>query len=391
MTKAIQLIHIPAVSETLTWRFHRQRLQRVTLFEALLDWNRKLALDGSVVVVTHSPQEFDSLAQVAESYGAICLLKPPTPTAGIISQVLAETGGSCLEFIRFTSMLLPDSLRVQLRKHHEELRSDFTEASNVPEATSPLLFSVNMTQMLGTLPISGEISFSQLFQNLREAAGANALGEDDLPARGVTFDFVTHYACPREELPWTIYLDRPDEIQLAIRLFEARSQATADSEVLSLLRTYKRDISKLLQSRFAFARPASSGNSRSSGRSTGKPVKVLYVANRSAYSGAEECFLRMVEGFQSSDVAARSVIACSGLFSRRMADLGVHTTVLEFALHEPKIATVNYFDEVLAEERPDVVHLNGDVGQAILLSVARTRIPLVPLPSKIGVAPKIRC
>ncbi|HPT25754.1 MAG TPA: glycosyltransferase family 4 protein, partial [Bryobacteraceae bacterium] len=153
-----------------------------------------------------------------------------------------------------------------------------------------------------------------------------------------------------------------------------RCRTNRESDEIELLKHYKRKMVQVLEDRYRFAAREAEDDR---GKAAMQGLRVLYVANRSAYSGAEETLVRMVESLVRRGVEAHAVVAQSGMYAERLQGAGAVVQVTDSDFADARVTTVRHFDTVLEQVAPEVIHLNGACGQAILLSAARKKIPVI--------------
>ncbi len=375
----IALLKLPAISESIARQFCELELDGAVILRHLLEWWNTRMPRAPLWVMTHNRQQAERLLPLYSSSPSRLVFYPPSTEAKAVDHIMSLVPSETdLMVIRPATIFLPDDLFDRIADHHESAGSDFTDVVHAPLYSSPYIVSRRLSAFLAQLPTGGEdLGVRSFVQRLLRVTARAEASDVPVNVRAEPFDFTAHYNVEPCDLPWALPTDNPENTGLLLAYLRRRLAAHSREEALGLLKQYKHDLVSRIERRYrALFRKRRSGG-RQGGARRNFPMNVLFVSHCSAYSGAEECLVRLVEHLDRTRVTPHALVGMSGTLVNQLRLAGAHVHVAERPFADPTAVNVEWLRSVLSEVEASVIHLNGPCGQAVLLAAALQSVPIV--------------
>lgn len=239
---------------------------------------------------------------------------------------------------------------------------------------------------IGAAPLGAETialnrSFAKLCRHPSLSPGGNAPAslcrylktlerEHTPPFRVHLMEVPTASVRHTEDMPSSIDLNRPEHRQA----FTAMCNSYDPLDGGKNLRTFRMHLLAEF-ARMRIAIRAISGHNTA--RATVEHPRVLLLSNQAAFSGAEESICQCWMRLDPVLFERTAIIGCPGFFSERLRSSGVKVFDIPSNLGADLLSSRLFFNGLLDQLNPDLVHLNAPTCNHLVWEIARRGIPMV--------------
>jgi glycosyltransferase involved in cell wall biosynthesis len=300
--------------------------------------------------------------------GADCVIRaaPSRNPSTAAHEIAAQTGAGVVAIASLQTALAPRDLLPKCVAFHVAAGRTFTEVVGLPAGCSLDLFDAGLLSEASGFPAKiapggpGDV----VRRILEAGTSVGAAVPESL--RAGQFVLAEHYPIDPRDLPESILFTSKDELEVLQRVVASRLDGA--EEDIEFFRRWKHE---------AISRTERLRRPRVAGAASGGPLRVMYVSNPSAYSGAEESLVQAICGVRSLGVEASAVIGKEGRFTQRLRDSGVKTWCPNHDFSRPDRSSIRAFKEAVSGARPDVFHINGYSGLTAPAVAEMLDIPVV--------------
>jgi glycosyltransferase involved in cell wall biosynthesis len=285
-------------------------------------------------------------------------------------------GASAVVLVRLASGFAPPSTCALAYKHHLEHGNTYTWVAGLPSGCSVSVFDSPLLEGLSEVSLSlGLTDPDQAVQ--RMLALAEVAGQEiPFSLRAFPINAADLFGWTSTEIPTAIPLDDELDVRFAEHALPDNASAEATSQAIDIFASYKR---RLIERELEH-KAVSSTQSWSLPRARSQPYaprKILYVQGPAAFSGAEQCLCSLVRHIDRSRFRPSAVLSREGVLATSLRDQDVIVTLTHQDLTRPTVSSFRRLSVCLEEVRPDVLHVNGRHGTALLCAAAAHSVPIV--------------
>lgn len=110
---------------------------------------------------------------------------------------------------------------------------------------------------------------------------------------------------------------------------------------------------------------------------TAERPRILFISNRSAFSGPEQALCHLAGAIDKAQFDLHALIALDGTFSSRLRRAGVAVHCAERDFGKDRLESVACVVERLATVQPDLIHINSPVGAPTVYAASILGIPII--------------
>jgi glycosyltransferase involved in cell wall biosynthesis len=363
------VLFLEPVSDSLYAPPHLKALHGLTLAER---WDRHFSAScySRRVIIAHTEKQLSQLG-VRCSLGAEVHV---ASTSTMICALLETATKSAIHHLALTALgtiLSPVADLDYVLTQHIEQDNEFTWSRGLPIGAGTWVFTINLLKQLSKLHVRGLPRHPGLAcQKLRAAVASRELTEMPFSIREEAVDVPLRHGVEPTELPLAITLDRDDELSIAQTVAQDQS-APIGLRSLQKWKSVEITRNEQLYGLAPFVRSRACRHPRCRPR-------VLYVATKCGYSGAEESLSQLVRKIDSDRFDRVALLSMPGRLQEELESAGASTTIMPgLSLWPPSYKCYAAVRRYIKAVNPTVAHLNGDEGIPVLWTLIEQQIPFV--------------
>lgn len=266
--------------------------------------------------------------------------------------------------------ILPDcSLTLSLLRCHREAHMEATLSSEYPLGLLPEIYEVSGLQRLVELQLPDDLSKN--FASVMTTANELFHEEEDSKDLQFKIDWINTEALPSgpalEKLPSRLLIDNAISRLAAERVLKKMGPKIFYNSSEAIL--FKEELLNLENSiSFDF-------NAFTSIQTTAIPI--LYVTQFGAFSGAEQSYANLIIHLDRTRFQPFVVLKEKGVLSEKLMAAGVPVEIADFNFLALTPWNTRYFDTLLKKARIKLIHINGIMGDSVVMAAYYAGIPLV--------------
>lgn len=365
------ILYLECVSESLGPGHYLSPYHGRPLIEWTLDQLKgSRFLEG--VIVVHSRAQRDEFANLD-----IGNFRIVTAQSGLMTDAVCEVARresmSHVALISVASPLMEVELLDEMIEQHLSMNNDLTWARGITVGVSPWVISRRLLERVADLTFSWLPKHPGLAcQKLRAAVAEKVLPSMPFEMRELAFDCLSRFGVSATDLPLSISLNRPGSMAVMMEVLE--SQLEARSKGLSALVRWK--IVEIRKNEELFGLGQAK---RIVGRVSSPKRRILYIASRCAYSGAEESLVQLVRRLDSEQFEKYVLLGSTGRLHEELVKAGAVVEICEDlpSVSKPLFSSFANIKRTFRRINPSIVHLNGIEGAQVMWNALELSIPIV--------------
>jgi glycosyltransferase involved in cell wall biosynthesis len=380
---ALYCVYLEPVSMSIAKRWYFEELQTGQPFIAwLVGALRKRLIGENIVLLCHSTAEqrvMSSLAgkdvetTVTARFQQLAALAELTSNNGTKDIVLLPPG----------VCFAPHDLLKRVYNHHVTLGNSVTVVRGLPKGVGPYVLDRSFFALMSDLKWSGmPADPGALAEFLTSYQECDPQGRP-LPICAQPFDASKEYGIGHSDLPKAISFEVvrtsmgiPSGMDLARAVINEVKGLESDSMGLEALRMWRRIEQEEGQRRrgqlLRSVLPVSPQLRKNSSL-----VRILFVSNPSAFSGAEQSLCELIAKLNTNKFELFALVGAEGHFTNLLRSLGVSVICPggDFAAESPE--NVLYTMSVFKNVQPDIAHFNAPRGVSPMIAALLCDVPVV--------------
>ncbi len=372
----VLVIYDEPFSSSIHYRPFFQSLEDEFLFPFLCSRIRVASQIERIIVLHHYDEE-----RIDRRFAASLEVAGVTPVRALykdrlqsVSAYLQSTNTAVAVLANFEGLLFPADLSSVLLDRHIITGNDFTSA--ISTIDGPRLSAVS-AGFIGNIAefsaLSGYIDLEPAVEKV--LAWTRVTGQQSpISLRTDYVDVRGTYKLKARDFPDRMEYLWPREVECLVRSLKTLRPLTLEKEragdLLRALRfAHTQDRNSLLAlGPSTFTLPDENCT---------RPIKVLFISNASAFSGAEESLCTLVEALDHSTLRLSALVTLEGIFTDRLRGAGVNVTCAAMSMSDSTLATYSFVADVISREMPHVIHLNGFESTMVLAAVYNSTLPII--------------
>lgn len=274
--------------------------------------------------------------------------------------------------------------------HHLSFGNNFTPVRGLPNGTMPEIYNSDLLLSLQDinlpfLPPDPVVIIDRLSKI------ASSTGETPIPIRAQVLDAAVLYKVDPVELPERVLLESSRDVDIARRAITILATSGDEGDTDGLRYWKQAVIDEHLNFRNGLTRVI---NTENDVKKKPSPLRVLYVSNPSAFSGAEESLCQLIARLDTDRYQPFALIGMKGVFSERLKSLGVSVICPDWDFGDNTLDTFLYLLNTVHRVQPDIIHLNGISGFPIMFVASSLGVPSIlhlRFLCHTGVVEQLRC
>ncbi len=372
MSTCTVCLYLPYLPESISYRSY---FDLTAGGSSILQWmlsQLKCRFYDNVLLLVHDTEP-DDTRQVAQSLGIRIAYANSVTRLNAFVSAARITATYDLVVISPTVALFSTGLIGGIYSHHCRQQNNFTSCVGLPEGCDIEVYSVELLRALEAVPVY------PLPDDPKSIIAAVIKGAELAGCCPWVQVRAVPYVVSNPSLVGSvdrIGLSHRGDARTARRLTSAmRSERVGEGDVWQTLRQYL--VQRARAQRRSFRSLAKACCSAHHPDPDGRRLRVLFVSNASAFSGAEASLCELIAGFNRSTISPFAAVAFAGQFTKALASAGARVLCPNRAFAEPTMRNLHFALALLNSVRPDVVHLNSPSGPAVLFAAQLLSMPIV--------------
>ncbi len=366
------ILYLEPLSESIAHRPYLGSIGGRPILDLLAESASEFSGPDGMLVLYHHESERMAIEQSISTSSLQLQCTPHFSKLAAVSDAAARVDSADIVLFHLGSCLAPRDFPSRVLLHHWQHENAYTGVKGLPRECSVSVFQTDVLQNVFRLTsklgiFDPESAASKLSSAVKVAGQPTPVLLNSIP-----FDFAAAYGLRPFQLPRSLTLRLASDFVLANDVVRAAQEVCVDPLQATVLTTWKQ-LSIIRHAAESRAAP----RERSLRVPSGRRPRVLYISLPSGFSGAEESLCSLVEKIDKKRFELFALTSVSGVFTRKLAQLGVKVVCPESNLGEPTLENLHFADALLHRVRPDIVHLNGQEALPFVFRLAMSDIAVV--------------
>jgi L-malate glycosyltransferase len=390
-------IHLPFISESLSYRPYLDTIKSISLLELFINVIYASYPTINLYVLFSNDEIADNLFNIVKKHVHVIPFRTTYRTQiRAFAHLAKEAGKPHIAFLPLGIVFAPEDLLSRVYTHHVKYSNNFTKVTGFPENSTPEIYDSYILRYLCDLQhrflpsaSTPKLAIEQLssitrVENRTSSTTtpvrflsfiARALNRRLTPIRSQPFNAAKAYQASPAKLPESIRLNTPADIELASEILSRIPSSQNENYGLDLLYWWKRvTLEKRSQLQNKLMSTVLPDNDKSTRL---KSVRVLYVSNPSAFSGAEESICQLIAHTDHNRFEPFALVGSRGVFTERLQQSGATVICPEQDFGRGTVENFLYLLTTFRRIQPNIVHFNSNSGMAALFAAKLLNIPIV--------------
>lgn len=372
----VSVIDLPWHSQSLDRSLYRKTATGEPFLLHLLNSLPTADAGNPTVLLCHTDEDNESLQDLTITSGLekryIVVRARLLTEVAWLAEVATESGATDLALLPLSSCIAPCLLLKHLWTHHLQARNTVTLAEGLPKGMDIVILDRNVLTAIADLSLPG--APVPTVTSLCRRLVTMDLSRVGLSVKGLPLDCRALYGIRDGCLPDEIIDPSTEEgFALTYRVISEHKEETDDLTRFcrwkSLALHRHEDVLCSLLEPHTIRHSCVVAHDR---------LRVLYVSNPAAFSGAEQSLCQLVRHIDKQRFDTYSLVGGNGYFARRLESAGSTVRVIPDGFGTRNVITFLTLVRLIGQEiKPDIVHLNAYDGAPMLWSTVLYGIPII--------------
>lgn len=368
--KTAVALFIPPQSASLHWNPYLAHLGSSTAIEW---WRQRLRHSAYFkhCVIVQNDQQSSALGDA--NLGDVTVLNTSfTSSTEALAKIAKEKDFDHIALVTLATAFGPIELLDEMFSRHLSMGNSMTLSKGLPLGVGATIFTRSVLELLSSHRYPGLPPHPEMaYRKLRAAIRANEVADVPIALREEVIDASARYGFKPSDMPMSVSLSTAEELEIAQEVLRGAANPRG---VDALLRWKQRQI-HLNEERFDYRR--SSPHSIVPRALRPRRPKILYISNPSAYSGAEESLVQLVQKIDRGRFETFAATGMPGLFRCKLEEAGAQSFPFTDGFAEPSLKNFIAISDLLDELKPDLIHSNAIDGLPFLWNAVERKIPFI--------------
>jgi glycosyltransferase involved in cell wall biosynthesis len=390
-SKLASVLYLPLAAGSISYRPYLDNVRSATLLEWFFDTFMLANCTMNLSVLFHAEDETPQLKEILLRYNVTTIPTSHKLPTYAFQQAAKQAGKSHTAIFTIEMGLSPQDLLTKAFLHHLKHENKFTFVKGLPLECTPEIYDSDFLTMICGLRIPNIPQKPRAFiersliastdkallprNRMSRSLAITLNGLINVSLASTPFDASDVYIGDPCDLPESVRINSQFHVEVIRDVVHSRASGDPVQSPLQTLYLWKR--ASLQKQRAIIADLAKAENFSTGGPVGKKSNRVLYVSNRSAYSGAEESLCQLIGQIDPEQYESFALVGASGFFTERLQKLGTKVITRERDFSEPTVENFFFTLSVLKKVQPDVIHINGVSGIPIILTAKLLGIPII--------------
>jgi hypothetical protein len=349
------VLHLPRLSDSIYYRPWFDTSGDQTVLQWFVDWFGNVYNRKSLAILVHSERDCTAINKILSAKIGRVFRPGHSALSLAFAEVAGALGSEHFAFFGLGMCFAPIHLLAKAYDHHVNRQNDCIFVSGFPIGATPEIYTSKFLRDLsGVDLLASSASPREVPRRIVEISQQSST-VDIRPPRCEFFDAIVEYSADPAVIPRTLDLQTRARVEIGRRVVDLLKPAGFMNCSLEPLSMWKRINITERRARGSLVKAAECVQP---GSHSNEPIRVLYVSNCSAHSGAQESLCRIVPHIDRRSFKLSALVGMEGCFAQKLREHGV-TVVCpgrDFAL--PTIENFLFCQSVLGEVNPQIIHIN---------------------------------